>query len=169
MYLGFETHFCPLQKRQRSQQSTRICINKLTCIFNQRQLQCSIGTNLNAKKILKVCLGFETHFYLLQKLETHFFLFFFLYLTPRTSAGLSRPTFPGSPPFDFEVAFCPPLRVFGLINAQMSAFTVLMTPPNSTSTLQVLMPPTIKPKPSNLEVHVIRNSDDDAIPDVHLG
>ena len=42
-------------------------------------------------------------------------------------------------------------RVFGLTNVQMSASMVLMTPPNSTSTIQVPTPPTVKLEPFDLE------------------
>ena len=60
-------------------------------------------------------------------------------------------------------------RVFGLTNAQMSASTVLITPPNSTSIVQVPTPPMVKLEPPDLEVYVISDSNDDVIPDVHLG
>ena len=60
-------------------------------------------------------------------------------------------------------------RVFGLTDAEVSASMVLMTPPNSTSTVQVPTPPTIKLESSDLEVHVISDSNDDVILDVQLG
>ena len=56
-------------------------------------------------------------------------------------------------------------RVFGLTDAQLSASTVLVTPRNSTSIVQVPTQPTVKIEPSYINVHVISDSDDDAIPD----
>ena len=60
-------------------------------------------------------------------------------------------------------------RVFGFTDAQLSASTVLVTPRNSTSTVQVPTQPTVKIEPSNVNVHVISDSDDDAIPDGPTG
>ena len=56
-------------------------------------------------------------------------------------------------------------RVFGLTDAQLSVSTVLVTSCNSTSTIQVPTQPTVKIEPSDVNVHVISDSDDDAIPD----
>ena len=64
---------------------------------------------------------------------------------------------------------CRMYRVFGLIDAQLSASTVLVTPRNSTSTVQVPTQPTVKIEPSDVNVHVISDSDDDAIPDGPTG
>ena len=60
-------------------------------------------------------------------------------------------------------------RVFGLTDAQFSASTVLVTPRNSTSTVQIFTQPTVKIEPTDVIVHVISNSDDDAIPDAPIG
>ena len=60
-------------------------------------------------------------------------------------------------------------RVFGLTDAQLFASTVLVTPHNSTSTVQVPTQPTVKIEPSDINVHVISDSDDDAIPDGPTG
>ena len=60
-------------------------------------------------------------------------------------------------------------RVFCLIDAQLSASTVLVTLRNSTSIVQVPTQPTVKIKPSDVNVHVISDSDDDAIPDGPTG
>ena len=60
-------------------------------------------------------------------------------------------------------------RVFGLTNAQLSTSTVLVTPHNSTSTVQVPTQPTVKIEPSNVNVHVISDFDDDAIPNGPTG
>ena len=63
---------------------------------------------------------------------------------------------------------CGMYRVFGLTNAHLSASTVLITPHNSTSTVRVPTQPTVKIKPSNKNVHVISDSDDDAILDAPI-
>ena len=60
-------------------------------------------------------------------------------------------------------------RVFGLTNAQLSASTVLVTPRNSTSIVQVPTQSTIKIEPFDVNVHVISDSDDDTIPDGPTG
>ena len=60
-------------------------------------------------------------------------------------------------------------RVFGLTDAQLSASTVLVTPRNSTSTIQVPTQPTVKIKPCDVDVHVISDSDDNVIPDGSTG
>ena len=60
-------------------------------------------------------------------------------------------------------------RVFGLTDVQLPASTALVTPRNSTSTVQVPTQPTVKIKPPNVNVHVISDSDDDAIPDGPTG
>ena len=56
-------------------------------------------------------------------------------------------------------------RVFGLTDAQLSASTVLVTPRNSTSTVQVPIQPTVKIELSDVNMHVISDCDNDAIPD----
>ena len=60
-------------------------------------------------------------------------------------------------------------RVFSLTDAQLSASTVLVTPHNSTSTVQVPTQPTVKIEPSDINVHVISDSDNDAILDGPTG
>ena len=60
-------------------------------------------------------------------------------------------------------------RVFGLTDAQLSTSTVLVTPHNSTSTVQVPTQPTVKIESSDVNVHVISDSDDDAIPNGPTG
>ena len=64
---------------------------------------------------------------------------------------------------------CGMYRVFGLTDAQLSTSMVLVTPRNSTSTLQVPTQPTVKIEPSDVNVHVISDSDDDAILDGPIG
>ena len=56
-------------------------------------------------------------------------------------------------------------RVFGHTDAQLSASIVLVTPHNSTSTVQVPTQPTVKIELSDVNVHVISDSHDNAIPD----
>ena len=60
-------------------------------------------------------------------------------------------------------------RVFGLTDAQLSASTVLVTPRNSTSTVQVPTQPAVKIELSDVNVHVISDSDDNAILDGPTG
>ena len=60
-------------------------------------------------------------------------------------------------------------RIFGLTDAQLSASTVLVTPRNSTSSVQVPTQPTVKIESSDVNVHVISDSDDDAISDGPTG
>ena len=64
---------------------------------------------------------------------------------------------------------CGMYRVFGLTDAQLSASTLLVTPRNSTSTIQIPTQPTVKIEPSNVNVHVISDSNNDSIPDGPTG
>lgn len=58
--------------------------------------------------------------------------------------------------------------VFGLSDSQMSVSTILVTPPTSTSTVQVPALAKVKIEGSLPHVHVISDSDDDIVPEINL-
>ena len=60
-------------------------------------------------------------------------------------------------------------KVYGLSHAQMSESTVLLTPPPSTSTVQVPGLASVKIEPSDNSVHLLSDSDDDTHSEIKLG
>ena len=59
-------------------------------------------------------------------------------------------------------------KVYGLSDVQMSGSTIIMTPPTSTSTVHVPGLATVKVEPTESNVQILSDSDDDNVNEIKL-